>query len=148
MATEETENFVNGFNGKVTAQDIKFLFDTMGKEAPYDVVSIKQLFYGMASAFTKCPIHHSVTSRKTGSGKTHDLTLVSGYFPKKYVVALTGMSDKALFHRHGIDVIVDEETGNTIPAQPQIDAVKTNIEELEEKKWEGTERTKKKGKQN
>jgi hypothetical protein len=46
MTTEETENFVNGFNNKVTNQDIKFLFDTMGKEAPYDVVSIKQLFYG------------------------------------------------------------------------------------------------------
>lgn len=116
----------------VTEQDIEFLINTMKKEAPYDVVSIKQLFYGMASAFTKTPIHHSVTSRKTGAGKTHDLTLVSGYFPKRYVIALAGMSDKALFHRHGVDVIVDDDTGNTILAQPLIDDVKTKIEELEE----------------
>ena len=42
------------------------------------------------------------------------------------------MSDKALFHRHGVDVIVDEDTGNTILAQPLIDDIKTKIEELEE----------------
>ena len=85
----------DGGNGKrtrgtmrVTSEDIKFALDTMKKEAPYDIVSIKQLFFGMASAFTKCPIHHSVNSRKTGAGKIHDLTLVSGYFSKKYVIAL------------------------------------------------------------
>ena len=118
---------------KVTTEDIKFVLDTMKKEAPYDIVSIKQLFFRMASAFTKCPIHHSVNSRKTGAGKTHDLTLVSGYFPKKYVIALAGMSDKALFHRHGVNVIVDENTGNTMPVQPIIDDLKSKIEELEEK---------------
>jgi hypothetical protein len=118
---------------QLTNQDIKFVLDTMSKEAPYDVVSIKQLFFGMASAFTKCPIHHSVNSRKTGAGKTHDLTLVSGYFPRKYVVALAGMSDKALFHRHGVNVIVDENTGNTMPVQPIIDDLKSKIQDLEEK---------------
>jgi len=133
MATEETENFVNDFNGKVTAQDIKFLFDTMRKEAPHDVVSLKQLFFGMASAFTKCPTHHSVTSRKTGAGKTHILTLVADYFPKKYVIALAGMSDKALFHRHGVNVIVDEDTGNTMSVQPIIDDLKAKMDDLEEK---------------
>ena len=85
----------------------------------------------MASAFTKCPIHHSVNSRKTGAGKTHDLTLVSSYFPKKYVIVLAGMSDKALFHRHGINVIVDENTGNTMPVQPIIEDLKSKIENLQ-----------------
>src|SRR5918911_876748 len=118
---------------KITNEEIKFVLDTMKKEAPYDMASIKQLFFGMASAFTKCPIHHSVNSRKTGAGKIHDLTLVSGYFPKKYVIALAGMSDKALFHRHGIDVIIDEDTGNTIVAQSLIDDVKTKMEDLQEK---------------
>jgi hypothetical protein len=119
-------------NKIITGQDIKFVLDTMSKEAPYDKVSIKQLFYGMNSAFTKCPIHHSVNSRKTGAGKTHDLTLVSGYYPKKYVIALAGMSDKALFHRHGVNVIVDEDTGNTIPVQPLIDDLENTIEDLVE----------------
>jgi hypothetical protein len=116
---------------KITNEDIKFVVDTMKKEAPYDLVSIKQLLYGMASAFTKCPIHHSVNSRKTGAGKTHDLTLVSSYFPNKYVIALAGMSDKALFHRHGTNVIVDENTGNTMPLQPIIDDLKSKIEVLQ-----------------
>jgi hypothetical protein len=116
---------------KITNEDLKFVIDTMKKEAPSDLVSIKQLLYGMASAFTKCPIHHSVNSRKTGAGKTHDLTLVSSYFPKKYVIVLAGMSDKALFHRHGINVIVDENTGNTMPVQPIIEDLKSKIENLQ-----------------
>jgi hypothetical protein len=119
---------------RLTENDIEFITETMKKEAPFDIVSIKQLFYGMASAFTRCPIHHSVNSRKTGAGKTHDLTLVSGYFPKKYVIALAGMSDKALFHRHDVNVIVDEDTGNTIPLQPMIDNLEHRIDDLEEKK--------------
>jgi hypothetical protein len=131
---------------QVTAEQIDFVINTMKKEAPYDLVSIKQLFFGMASAFTKTPIHHSVTSRKSGAGKTHDLTLVSGYFPKKYVIALAGMSDKALFHRRGVDVIVDEDTGNTILAQPLIDDIKTKIEVLEEANMD--EQDKQKRKQN
>ena len=44
---------------------------------------------------------------------------------------MTGMSDKALFHRQGVNVIVDENTGNTIPAQPIIDDIKNKIEDLE-----------------
>lgn len=118
---------------KLTSEDIKFVLDTMGKEAPHDLVSLKQLFYGMASAFTKTPIHHSVTSRKTGAGKTHDLTLVADYFPRKHVIALAGMSDKALFHRRGVDVIVDEDTGKTMAVQPVIDDLKGKIDDLEEK---------------
>jgi hypothetical protein len=153
MADDDMDNLINKVDAEVqeeqrkttvTEEDIEFVINTMKKEAPYDVVSIKQLFYGMASAFTKTPIHHSVTSRKTGAGKTHDLTLVSGYFPKKHVLVLAGMSDKALFHRHGVDIIVDEDTGKTILAQPLIDDVKTNMEELQEanEKEQNTEKRK------
>jgi hypothetical protein len=128
-AEEDNERLVT--ENQLTNEEINFVLDTMKKEAPYDIVSIKQLFFGMTSAFTKCPIHHSVNSRKTGAGKTHDLTLVAGYFPRKYVIALAGMSDKALFHRHGVNVIVDENTGNTMPLQPIIDDLKNKIEDLE-----------------
>ena len=47
------------------------------------------------------------------------------------MIALAGMSDKALFHSQGINVIVDENTGNTMPAQPIIDDLKNKIEDLE-----------------
>jgi hypothetical protein len=40
------------------------------------------------------------------------------------------MSDKALMHEPGINVILDEETGNTIPIEPMINERKTKIEDL------------------
>lgn len=117
----------------VTSQDIQFILEIMKKEAPYDIVSIKQLFFGMCSAFTKLPIHHNVNSRKSGSGKTYDLILVSGYFPNRYVLSFIGMSDKALLHEQGIQVMVDEETGNTILVEPITEDHKRTIEELQKK---------------
>ncbi len=116
---------------KFSSSDVQFVIATIAKEAPYDVTSIKQIFYGMCSAFTKLPLHHSVNSRKSGAGKTHNLTKTASYFPKKYVIAMAGMSDKALFHRHGTLVIVDDETGNTIHIKPLIDGINDKIENLE-----------------
>jgi hypothetical protein len=58
----------------VTSEDIKFIIEVMKKEAPYDETSIKQLFYGMNSAFTRLPIHHNVNSKKSGAGKSYDVT--------------------------------------------------------------------------
>ena len=117
----------------VSSEDIKFVIEVMKKEAPYDETSIKQLFYGCCSAFTKLPIHHNINSRKTGSGKSYILILVSGYFPNKYVLSFIGMSDKALVHEQGIQVIVDEETGNTVSAEPAIEDRQKKIAELETK---------------
>ena len=104
----------------------------MKKEAPYDETSIKQLFYGMSSAFTKLPIHHNVNSRKSGSGKTYDLTLTAGFFPNKYVLPLAGVSDKGFIHEEGIQVIVDEDTGETTSIAPFVKDLEIQIEDLEE----------------
>jgi len=99
-------------NERLTSEDTAFVIETMKKEAVYDEVSIKQLFYGYTSAFTKCPILHAINSRDSGAGKTYPLVTVAGYFPSKYVIELAGMSDKALVHRPGIMVISEynEET--------------------------------------
>ncbi|MGC2426243.1 MAG: hypothetical protein WA421_04350 [Nitrososphaeraceae archaeon] len=75
---------------KFSSSDVQFVITTIAKESPYDVISIKQIFYGMCSAFTKLPLHHSVNSRKSGAGKTHNLTKTACYFPKKYVIAMAG----------------------------------------------------------
>jgi hypothetical protein len=69
------------------------------------MIPIKQLFYGISSAFTKIPIPHNDNSKDTGAGKTYLLSHVAEYFPNKYVLPLTGMSDKAIFHRPGVMVI-------------------------------------------
>jgi hypothetical protein len=134
-ANEQFDEALDRLEGqhKVTSQDIQFVLDVMKKEAPYDEIAIKQLFYGCASAFTKTPINHNVNSRKSGAGKTYNLTLVSGYFPNRYVLSFVGMSDKALLHEQGVQVMVDEETGNTIFAEPIISDLKRTIEELEKK---------------
>lgn len=117
----------------VTSEDLKFVIGVMKKEAPYDEISIKQLFYGCCSAFTKLPIHHNVNSRKAGSGKSYLLILVSGYFPNRYVLSFVGISDKALVHENGTRVTVDEETGNTISVEPIIEDRQSKIAELESK---------------
>lgn len=103
----------------------------MKKEAPYDEVSIKQLFYGCNSAFTKLPIHHNINSRKSGAGKSYILILVSGYFPNRYVLLFVGMSDKALIHEQGIQVIIDEETDDTVSVDPIINDLKKKMGALE-----------------
>jgi len=53
-----------------TVEDIEFVLSVMIKEAPYDEISIKQLFLGVLSAFTKLPIHHAVSSKDAGAGKS------------------------------------------------------------------------------
>jgi hypothetical protein len=124
-------------NEKLTVEDIAFVISTMKKEAEYDEVSIKQLFYGYCSAFTKCPIPHTINSRDSGAGKTYLLVTVAGYFPSKYIIELAGMSDKALVHRPGIMVISEynEETDEeeTHPIDPIIGVLELQIEEIQEK---------------
>jgi hypothetical protein len=119
---------------KVTAEQIAFVIETLKKRAPFDVIAIKQLLYGMCSAFTKIPIPHNVNSKDAGAGKNYLLSLVSGHFPSRYVLPLTGMSDKAIFHRPGIMVIqkCNDESGETevIPIAPLIKELELKMEEI------------------
>ncbi len=124
-------------NEKLTTEDIALVISTMKKEAEYDEVSIKQLFYGYCSAFTKCPIPHAINSRDSGAGKTYLLVTVAGYFPSKYIIELAGMSDKALVHRPGTLVTSEynEETDEeeTRAIAPLISELELQIEEIQEK---------------
>ena len=69
------------------------------------MIPVKQLFCGISSAFTKIPIPHNVNSKDTGAGNTYLLSHVAEYFPNRYVLPLTIMSDKAIFHRPGVMVL-------------------------------------------
>jgi hypothetical protein len=115
---------------KVTQEDISFVLDTITKEAKYDEPSIKQLFYGMLSAFTKIPIPHTVNSKDSGAGKSYLLNLVGDYFPGRHVMLLAGASAKALHHREGIMVIKDEQTGELKPVEPLIEELEEELEGL------------------
>ena len=46
---------------------------------------------------------------------------------------LSGMSDKAIFHRDGIMVIQNKETGQLEPADPIVKNLECKIEELEDR---------------
>jgi hypothetical protein len=100
---------------QVSGKDIKFLFSHFEKYAPHDVIPTKQLFYGMSTTFTRCPMPHNVNSRAAGSGKNFLLELTSSKFPEKYVLNVTRISDKAMFHRDGILVVPRiDESGKTV----------------------------------
>jgi hypothetical protein len=130
---EEEEEKQLAAENKLTEEDIDFVINTIKKEAQYDELSIKQLFYGMASAFTKLPIPHIVNSKESGAGKSYLLNLVSSYFPNKYVIVLSGMSAKALFHRRGVLVIQNEETGELELMAPMIQPLESEIDDIENK---------------
>jgi hypothetical protein len=115
---EEQEEERLAEENKLTTEDIEFVINTIKKEATHDELSIRQLFCGMASAFTKVPISHIVNSKESGAGKSYLLNLVSSYFPNKYVIVLSGMSAKALFHRSGVLVIHNKQTGELESIDP------------------------------
>lgn len=131
-AFDEINKDSDAISLSITQQDIEFVFSTIAKEAPYDKQSIKQIFYGMMSAFTKVILHHAISSKNAGAGKTYLLVLVSGYIPKKYVVLLNGMSDKAILHKAGIMVVENEETGTLEPLDTVIGLLESQREVVEE----------------
>ena len=99
-SVEDEEEARLASDNKLTDADIDFVINTIKKEAEYDELSIKQLIYGMSSAFTKVPIHHVVNSKDAGAGKSYLLNLVGDYYPDKYVIAQVGMS--GLIYHPGI----------------------------------------------
>jgi hypothetical protein len=116
-------------NQCVTSENIDFVFSVIKKEAPHDKQSIKQLYLGMLSAFTKVVIHNAVSSKNAGAGKSYLLVLVAGYIPKVYVISLTGMSDKAMLHKAGI-MVVEDDDGQPVPLDPLLHKLDDDKENL------------------
>lgn len=111
----------------VTEEDINFVLNTMYKEGQDDKPSIQQTFFGCCSAATKVPMNHDFNSQKSGTGKNYLIELVISLFPRKYVQQHAHVSDKAFFHGRGQLVLLDEETGLTVPVQRMIDALEEEI---------------------
>jgi len=132
---------------RITKEDISFVLETMFKEAEHDKISIKQLFFGMVSAFTKTPIPHNVNSKNSGAGKSYLLNLVADYFPPNHVMLLAGASAKALHHREGIMVIKNEETSELEEVEPRIESLENELEVLEKKEKPDETRVKEIGKE-
>ncbi len=117
----------------ITSQDIKFVLDTISKQAPYDKIQINQIFYGICSSQTSTKIHHNINSKKSGEGKSYLLKLVVDLFPDSFVLKFNNMSDKALYHQRGIEWVKNEETGKYEELSPILFNLESEIEEIEEK---------------
>jgi hypothetical protein len=128
----EIQEEANLAKTSLTKDQIDSIFTTIKKEAEFDELSIKQIFYGFCSAFTKLPIPHVVNSKDSGAGKSYLLNHVAGFFPDKNIIMLSGMSDKALYHREGPSVIENEKTGEVEFVDPIINKLTTQIEELQD----------------
>jgi hypothetical protein len=118
---------------KLSKQDIDFAIETMTKEAKHDRISIKQLFHGYNSGFTKAVIHGNLNSKNAGAGKSYLLNKVADYYPDKHVLILTGVSDKAFQHMEGTMVVEDKDTGELTEAEPIINKLRLDIVDLEQK---------------
>ena len=82
----------------------------------------------MLSAYTNSPINLAINS-PSGEGKTYVTQKVGEKFPKEDVMFLADMTDKALFHRHGILVIRDEQTGEYQPLDKKMSEIDSQIED-------------------
>ena len=89
-------------NKPITSQDIKFVLETISKQAPYDKTQIKQIFYGICSSQTSTKIHHNINSKKSGEGKSYLLKLVVDFFPDSFTLKFNNMSDKAFITKRDL----------------------------------------------
>jgi hypothetical protein len=66
---------------KLRKEDIDFMFEIITRDAQHDGLSIKQLFLGMMSTFTRLPIPHVTNSEDSGAGKSYLLNHVASFIP-------------------------------------------------------------------
>ena len=107
---------------------IQFCLEIILKEAREEHRLVRQIFYTMASAYTNNPSNLAINS-PSGEGKSYVLTKVGEVFPKEDVMFLSGMTDKALFHRPGILVIKNDQNGEYDPIDDRIAKIDSDIED-------------------
>jgi hypothetical protein len=107
---------------------IQFCLEIILKEAREEHRLVKQIFYTMASAYTNNPSNLAINS-PSGEGKSYVLTKVGEVFPKEDVMFLSGMTDKALFHRPGILVIKNDQNGEYEAIDDRIAKIDSDIED-------------------
>jgi hypothetical protein len=109
---------------------ISFCFDVILKEAKLEDRLVKQIFYHMLSAYTNNPLNLAINS-PSGEVKNYVLRKVAENFPKEDVIFLAGMTDKALFHKQGILVTKNNESGEHQPIDHRLEQIDSEIEDKE-----------------
>jgi hypothetical protein len=89
---------------------IQFCIDVIAKEVKQDDRLVKQVLLTLLSTYTNNPINLAINA-PSGEGKSYVVSKVADLFPQSDVIFLTAMTDKALFHRQGMLVVKNNETG-------------------------------------
>ena len=110
---------------------IQYCLDIILKEARLEDRLTKQLFYVTASAYTNNPLNLAINS-PSGEGKNWVIKKVTEKFPQEDVIRLSGMTSKAIFHRQGINVIKNEDTGEYEPLDDKLEDIDSQIWEKEQ----------------
>jgi hypothetical protein len=84
----------------------------------------------MLSAYTNNPLNLAINS-PSGEVKNYVLRKVAENFPKEDVIFLAGMTDKALFHKQGILVTKNNESGEYEPIDHRLEQIDSEIEDKE-----------------
>ncbi len=128
---DTSNNKDDNIDEPITSQEIKFVLETISKQAPYDKTQLKQIFYGICSSQTSTKIHHNINSKKSGEGKSYLLKLVADFFPDTILLKFNNMSDKALYHQRGIEAVKNEETSKYEELSNLLNKLESEIEEFE-----------------
>ena len=111
--------------------DLSYVTKVILKEARLEHRLTSQLLITMLSAYSNNPINLLINA-PSGVGKNYIINKVSSLFPKSDILALAGMTEKALFHRSGILVRKDEVTGGQYQSiEPILSDIQNDISEKE-----------------
>ena len=107
---------------------IQFCIDVILKEAREETRLVKQILYVLLSMYTNNPINLAINA-PTGEGKNYVIKKVGGLFPADDVIFLAGLSEKALYHRHGMLVVKNPLTGKYESIEDRLKEIDSKIED-------------------
>jgi hypothetical protein len=113
--------------------DLNFCVDVVLKEAKQEHRLVPQILHTMSSTYSNDPKNLAINA-PPGEGKSYVLIKCGNLFPKEDIIFLSGMTDKALFHRNG-KLIIKNEQGEYIPIDEKLKVIEESIESKEEEKF-------------
>ena len=115
----------------VKADDtIQHCIDIILKEAREETRLVKQITYTFLSMYTNNPLNLAINA-PSGEGKNYVIKKVGELFPANDIIFLAGLSEKALYHRHGILVVKDPVTGKYESIEDKLKEIDEQIEDKE-----------------
>lgn len=113
--------------------DLNFCLNVVLREAKQEHRLTLQILHTMLSTYSNDPKNLAINA-PSGEGKSYILIKCGNLFPKEDIIFLSGMTDKALFHRNG-KLVIKNEQGEYIPIDEKLKVIEESIENKEEEKF-------------